>query len=197
MSEKEKNTIPNIWTARENLLHLYRVLSVALGMLAVSMLVVTLVVSFRDPILVIRSEGLQEFYPSSRARAVVEKNDVEAFSKRFLAALYVWPVFDAQALAKEIGPFAEEALISKVIETQIQKYGKDFKGKKISQAITFVNVHVMPDRVVCNFDRVLKIEGIPLLIPMEVTLSMIQGGATRLNSMGVYVSGILEREGAQ
>jgi len=196
MRKSEKNTIPNIWTARENLLHLYQVLAAGLGVLAVSMLIVTLVMCFRDPIVVMRSVSGQEFYPSERARAGVEKSDVEAFSKRFLEALYVWQVFDAQALAKEVGPYAEEALVSKIVDTQVQKYGRDFKGKKISQAITFVRVAVKEDRVTCSFDRVLKIEGIPLVIPMEVTLSMIQGGATRLNPMGVYVSGILEREGA-
>lgn len=197
MNDKLKNTIPNIWTAQENMIHFYRMLAIGLGVLAVILLVFATVASFRDPIVVIRSNAGQEFHPSSRASMSIEKQDVESVTRRFLDALYVWPEFSSQALAKGLGPYVEDALVEKIVETQAQKFGKDFKGKKLAQEITFVKVNVLDDRVVCTFDRVLKIEGIPLVIPTEVTLSMLRGSSTRENPMGVFVSGILENEGAK
>ncbi|MGE3263238.1 MAG: hypothetical protein AB7K68_15765 [Bacteriovoracia bacterium] len=197
MNEKSKNTIPNIWTAQENLIHFYRILSAGLGGLAVILLVVAVAFGFRDPIVVVKSDDAQEFFVSRRAPVSIEKKDVENITRRFLDALYVWPEFNGQALAKEIAPYAEEALVGKIVETQVLKYGKDFKGKKLAQELSFVNVTVQEDRVVCNFDRILKIEGIPLVIPTEVTLSMLRGSSTRENPMGVFVSGILENEGAK
>lgn len=197
MNERSKNTIPNIWTAQENLIHFYRVICVALGGLAVILLVVAVAFGFRDPIVVVKSQSEQEFFVSLRAPVSIEKKDVEKVTRRFLDALYVWPEFSAQALTKEITPYAEEALVEKIIEKQALKYGKDFKGKKLAQEITFVSVEVLEDRVVCSFDRILKIEGIPLVIPTEVTLSMLRGNSTRENPMGVFVSGILENEGAK
>lgn len=197
MNERSKNTIPNIWTAQENLIHFYRVICVALGGLAVILLVVAVAFGFRDPIVVVKSQSDQEFFVSLRAPVSIEKKDVEKVTRRFLDALYVWPEFSAQALTKEITPYAEEALVEKIIEKQAQKYGKDFRGKKLAQEITFVSVEVLEDRVVCSFDRILKIEGIPLVIPTEVTLSMLRGNSTRENPMGVFVSGILENEGAK
>ncbi len=194
---KEENSIPNIWKSQENLIHFYKRLSFALLGVAVLLLMFIFATFLRDPIVVVRGAVAQEFYPSKRIAAPLDKADVEAFSKRFLAALYVWSGFNGEKLAKEIAPLAEDALVEKVVVSQVQKYGKEFKDKKLAQAITFVSVEVMNDRVVCRFDRVLKIEGIPLVIPTEVTLSMLQGSQTALNPMGIYISGITEREGAK
>lgn len=193
----EENSIPNIWKAQENMIRFYKLLSIGLGVAVALLLVFVMMAFFRDPIVVVKGSAAQEFYPSSRAKTELQKSDVEMFSKRFLTALYVWSGFSGEKLAKEIAPLAEDALVAKIVETQSQKYGKQFKDKKLSQAITFVNVEVTDDRVVCRFDRVLKIEGIPLVIPTEVTLAMLQGSQTDLNPMGIYVSGITEREGAK
>lgn len=197
MSEKSKNTIPNIWTAQENLIHFHRMLSAGLGGLIAILLILTVIIGFRDPIVVVKSAAEQEFYPSSRSPVSIEKQDVENITRRFLDALYVWTEFNGQTLSKEIVPYMEEALVGKIVETQTQKYGKDFKGKKLAQEIAFVKIEVLEDRVVCSFDRILKIEGVPLVIPTQVTLSMLRGSSTRANPMGVFVSGILEHEGAK
>lgn len=193
----EENSIPNIWKAQENMIRFYKLLSIGLGGVVLLLLVFVLAAFFRDPIVVVKNGAVQEFYPSKRTKTAIEKADVEAFSKRFLTALYVWSEFNGQKVAREIAPLVEEALIPKIVDAQTQKYGKQFKDKKLSQAITFVNVEVLDDRVVCRFDRVLKIEGIPLVIPTEVSLAMLQGSQTELNPMGIYVSGIAERDGAK
>ncbi len=197
MNKKSENTIPNIWTAQENLIHFYKVLSAGLGALAFVLLVLASALSFRDPIVVVKSTTGQEFYPSTRGPVSIEKNDVENITRRFLSALYVWTEFNGQTLARDIAPYAEEALVGKIIESQSARYGKVFKGKKLAQEISFVKVTVLEDRVVCSFDRILKVEGVPLVIPTELTLSMLKASPTQQNPMGVFVSGILENEAAK
>ncbi len=194
---KLDNSIPNIWRAQEKVIHFYQRLSFALSGVAAVLLIFAIAATFRDPIVVVKSDATQEFYPSERLFAPIGKSDVEGFSRRFLAALYVWSGFSGEKIAKEITPFAESGLVTKVVDSQVQKYGREFKDKKLSQAITFLSIEVLDDRVVCRFDRVLKIENIPLVIPTEVTLSMLKGSQTALNPMGIYISGITEREGAK
>jgi hypothetical protein len=109
----------------------------------------------------------------------------------------IYQGLEGQQLAKEIAPFAEDGLVEKVLAGQSQKYAKELKGKRLAQSITFIKVKVLSDRVVCHFDRILKIEGMPLVIPTDVTLSMIEGRSTRLNPKGIYVGGIEEHEGAK
>ena len=189
-----KNTIPNIWTAQEKVLHLYKCLSLGLGVFGLTMAAVLMISYFQNPLVVVtKAEGV-EFYPSERKRARLEKPEVEAFTKRFLASLYVWSEFSGEKIARAIAPFSEEGLAPKVIGGQGQKYLKELGNKRLSQSLAFVEVSVLDDRVVCRFDRVLKIEGIPLVIPTEVTLSLTQGEPTRLNPMGIYVGGIKESE---
>ena len=197
MNENKQNTIPNIWTAQENLLHFYRLLTAGLGLLAVFMLILTAVIYFRDPIVVVKSATKHEFYPSSRGQVSVDKVDVEDFTKQFLEALYVWPEFKEGSLVKEISPFAEEGLVSKVIDAQVAKYGKTLKDKKLEQSLAFVKIKVLDDRVTARFLKILLIEGTPLTVPTEVTISMIQGTPTRANPMGIFVAGIVEHEGAK
>lgn len=192
-----KNSIPNIWTAQEKVTHLYKILALGLGIFSFAIMVALIAERFQNPIVVVRSENSQEFYPTERQRASLEKADIEIFTKRFLVSLYTWKEFNAANTARDIAPFAESGLVTKVTEGQNQKYAKELKGKRLAQAITFVRVDVMETQVVAYFDRVLKIEGIPLIIPTEVTLSMVQGDPTRLNPMGIYVSGITETDGAK
>lgn len=192
-----KNSVPSIWTAQEKVIHVYRLLSFGLGAFALIMGGISVVQSFRNPIVVVRSTDVQEFYPTVRKRAPLEKVDVETFTKRFLSSLYVWDNFNGESLAREIAPFTDAKLVQKIIDAQTQKYVKELKGKRVEQAVTFVRVSVLDDRVTCRFDRVLKIEGIPLVIPTDVTFSMVQGDPTRLNPMGIYISGITESDSAR
>lgn len=192
-----KNSIPNIWTAQEKVLHLFRIATLALAAVSIIVIGFLTVQPFRNPMVIVRSQTTQEFYPTERKPAQIEKSDVETFTKQFLANLYAWNDFDGVKVARAIGPFSEEALVSKVINAQSQRYVKELKGKRLTQAITFVEVKVLDDRVNCRFDRVLKIEGIPLVIPTEVSLSLVQGDATYLNPMGIYVTAILENHNAK
>jgi hypothetical protein len=192
-----KNTISNIWTAQERVLHLYKLLSFGMGILALVLVAVLAGQGFRNPIVVVKSGERQEFYPTNRLRTPLAKVDVEDFTRKFLSSLYVWNEFNPVTLVKEISPYVDENLIPKFVEAQSQRYLKELKGKNLQQAITFVKVEVQNDRVVCTFDRVLKIEGIPLIIPSAVTLWMTQGEPTQFNPMGIYITSITESDSAK
>lgn len=192
-----KNTIPNIWTAQEKVLHLYKLISLAACVFAVMMGVALIASHFKNPFVVIAKNHDVEFYPTQRTAVPLEKAAVEQFTKQFLVSLYVWGEFNSEKIARSISPFTEGALADKVIGTQSQKYLKDLGGKHLAQSLAFVEVSVLADRVVCKFDRILKIQGIPLIIPTETTLSLIQGDQTDFNPMGIYVGGIKETENAK
>ena len=196
IQNKSENTVPNIWTAQENLIHFYKMVSLGLGFLVLIVLVFTAMAYFRDPIVVVKQGAVQEFYGAARQDIKVEKEDVESFTKNYLTALYRWSEFNPKKLAGEITPFSEEGLVPKVMASQTHKLGK-LQDKKLSQDLAFVSVQILADRVTASFLRVLRIEGIPLVVPTELTLSLIEGARTRFNPMGIYVAGIMENERAQ
>lgn len=198
MSEnKLKNTIPNIWEAQENTIHLYKIISLTLGAILLSAVGFIGISYFKNPIVILQSDSKIEYYPTIRKPIEVGKAEVEAFTKRFLSALYVWPDYKADRIQKEVAPFVEEELLIKLMEVHNQKYTKDLKDKNLSQAITFVEVEVLNDKVVARFDRILKLEGVPLVVPTEISLNMIKGPATSLNPVGIYITGVTENEGSK
>jgi hypothetical protein len=194
---KTENTVPNIWEAQENTIYLYKIISLTLGAVLVSALGFIAISYFKNPIVIVQSPDKIEYYPSLRKTIEVGKPEVESFTKEFLTALYVWPDYNADRLKKEIAPFVEEELLGKLIDAQNQKYEKDLKGKKLSQAITFIEIEVLGDKVVARFDRILKLEGVPLVVPTEITLNMLKGSSSHPNPMGIYITGVTENEGAK
>jgi len=194
-NKKIENTVPNIWTAQENTIHFYKMVSVGLGAVVLVLFLSLLISLFRDPIVVVRNGSEQEFYIAERTKAPIGKPEVEKFTKEFIRALYVWKGFDLSQLRKEVSIFAEEDLLKKLMEAQGQRYIKELKNKKMSQAVTSIEVEVLNDKVVARFDRLLKIEGVPIVIPTQVILSMIQGSQSSANPMGIYISGMIENEG--
>lgn len=195
--KKNENSVPNIWTAQENVLHFYKMASAGLGVLALILMGALIISCFRDPIVVVKTESELEYYPSERTKVVLGTPEVQKFTKEFIAALYVWSGFNAEKLRKEVSIYVEESLLEKLMAAQTQRYVKELKSKKMSQAVTSIEVEVLADKVVARFDRLLKIEGVPIVVPTELTLLMIQGSQTRVNPMGIYISGILEHEGAK
>ena len=100
-----KNTIPNIWTAQEKVLHLYKLISVAACIFAIAMGIALIVSQFKNPFVVVAKNHEVEFYPTARIAVPVEKAEIEQFTKQFLATLYVWNEFNGDRIAKSISPF--------------------------------------------------------------------------------------------
>ena len=192
-----KKTVPDIWASQENLIRVFKLATMSLGGLVVALIIAVVAVSLRAPLVVVDKLDHHNFYPASHRDVQPTREDIQAFSEDFLDALYVWGSFDAETLRASIAPFVDADLAQKIIDAQSSRYSKELKGKKLEEALTFVKVEVLSDRVVCRMDRVLKISGLPLVIPTELTLSMIQAAKTRINPMGIYIVGITEREGAK
>jgi hypothetical protein len=193
---KQENSVSNIWAVQENLIHFYKMVALGSSVAALFILIFTITTYFRDPIVVVRTGSAQEFYATARSEVSVDKKDIDNFIREYLKALYVWESFDPDTLASQIKPYSEEALVPKVLATQTQKFGR-IGDKKISQDISFVKVTVLETKVTCSFLRILKVEGIPLVVPTQLSFALIQGSRTTANPMGVYVAGINETENAK
>lgn len=191
------NSVPNIWAAQEQELRIYKWIACGLGVFIALLFTFLMVFSMRDPLVVVEKQGRHDFHQPIRQNPKIDKSDIEEFSKGFLSLFYVWDKLDGNTLARQISPFVEPALLQKIVDAQAGRYTKELKGKKLAQDLAFVRIQVLSDRIVCRFDRVMKIEGLPLVIPTDLTLSLVQGESTHANPMGVYVAGITEHEGAK
>lgn len=193
----DKNSVPNIWSAQENVIRTYKMTSLGLGAVVIILILGLIAQMYQNPVVVVRSGSDQEFYIGQRQPVAIGKPEVEAFTRNFLKELFEWDVFNGDLLGRTLSPFVSAALTDKIVGAQQQRYVKDLKGKKVAQSIASVVVDVQDTKVVCRLDRILRIEGVPLVIPTEITLTMEQGPKTRLNRMGIYITGILENTSAK
>ena len=53
---------------------------------------------------------------------------------------------------------------------------------------------VTEEKAQVTFDRIIRVEGVPVLAPMELEFELIKGKATRWNPQGLYINGITQKE---
>lgn len=149
---------------------------------------------FSDPIVVVQSENSQSYYGGKRANVSISEKAVEGFVADFLKRRYEWTELDPMTMRKSLSPIVTDGLNAKLFELVTYLKDKEFQGKKTSQSIVNIEVNVTDDKVIASFDKLLKIEGIPIPVPTTVSLNIIKGSANVWNPIGLYVNGIKEHQ---
>lgn len=152
-------------------------------------------ISFQSPLVILASGHEKRYYQTERKQDSITEKDVENFIRGFLDQLFTWDQLAPEVILKQVSPLVTSGLLERIRQELIQKTEKDFKGKSLSQDIVGVKIRVTPKEVIASFDKVLKINGVSLVIPTQMAFNIIGGGSTRWNPMGLYVNGLVEHEG--
>lgn len=160
------------------------------------LIVVIVAVSLQDPFVVIWEEGGKKTYALARRKAdSITESDIQSFMLAFLRQLLEWEKLDTDAILHQVSPLVTQGLLERLKQELTQKTEKEFRGKLLSQAITNVKIIVTEKDVIATFDKVIRIDGIPLVVSSEIAFNLIRGSQSRWNPMGLYVNGMIEREG--
>ena len=92
-----------------------------------------------------------------------------------------WSEFNATVIVKNIHPFATDGLREKLKNYFTKKLQKEFKGKRVTQDIANLKVIVSKKHVIASFDKVLRVNNIPLVVPTELSFELIKGDVTNWN----------------
>lgn len=179
------------------MLHLHRTINYVAGGVAAVLIVVILVMAFQSPLVVVVDAGAKRYVRSERRADEITEKDVENFVRDFLGQMFTWPKLVPETILQQVAPLATSGLLDRIKGALVQRSEKDFKGKTLSQDVANVRVSVTEKNVIASFDKVLRIDGVPLVIPTELSFSIVRGSSTRWNPMGLYVNGLVEHEGAK
>lgn len=149
----------------------------------------------RGPVVVIADGHSQVYLKGEYKGLTVDKKAVAQFLKEFLKARYEWKELSSDLIYRQISPLSTTAFRDKIVTTVKELLKKDFKDKKVSQSITNISIKVDKERVFASFDKLIRIEGIPLPIPTQAVFQLTTGSRTQWNPVGLYVNGIIEHEG--
>ncbi len=179
------------------MLHLHRILNAVAGGVVAILIIVIVVMSFQSP-LVIVTDGFDKHYHQTERKAdSITEKDVENFVRDFMDQLFNWDQLAPEVILRQVSPLVTSGLLDRIRLELSQKVEKDFKGKTLSQEIVRIKIQVTSKEVIASFEKVLKINGVSLVIPTQMAFNIIRGSSTRWNPMGLYVNGLIEHEGTK
>lgn len=177
------------------MLYLHRVLNSVAGGVISFLVLVLVAVAFQSPLVIVMDDGQKLYAQSERKSDSLTEKDVEKFIRDFLQQMFNWEKLDPDLITRQVSPLVTSGLFNRITQELIQRTEKDFKGKSLSQAIANVKITVTEKNVIATFDKVLRIDGVPLVVPSEMAINIVRGSSTRWNPMGLYVNGLIEHEG--
>lgn len=190
----KKDSALRVWTDVNSLLRTHKLLNLGLILVCLLQLFIIALLYFADPIVVIKEDGKQRYFTGRKASLPISEEAVEEFVKGFLRIRYEWNTLDPKAKQKSLSPVVTDGLQQKLFKLLIHLKDKEFQGKKTSQSIVNVEVSVTKEKVVASFDKLLRIENVPIPVPTTVSLNIIKGTPNVWNPIGLLVNGIIEHQ---
>lgn len=201
-----ENTKPNVrghdvpvnhWMNMNKKLQHSRWVLMGLSGLSLILFLILVVGYFRAPLVILEDQGRTSFHVPQYRSVNINKGALEEFVTEFIYTLYDWKELNPGEISKKIEPYTTSGLVERIRAQFIEQKEKIFKDKKISQGVASVTVKITDTQIVAVFDKILRINGIPLVIPSEIALVIGKSSSTRSNPMGLYINGIIEHEGSE
>ena len=190
---KKPNAL-RVWTDINSLLRTHKLIN--LGLVAVCVLQVFVIgwMYVADPIVVIKDGEQQQYLAGQRESLPISEAAVAEFVRKFLCIRYEWDNLDPQAKRQSLSPIVTSGLQQKLFKLLTHLKNNEFQGKETSQAIVNINISVTKEKVVAGFDKLLRLEGVPIPVPTTVSLHIIQGTPNIWNPIGLLVNGVIEHQ---
>lgn len=151
--------------------------------------------SSTDPIVVVDKCDEKTFHEGSRQPIKLGDDDIRRFIERWIRLRYTWKSPDSGAMLRAIEPVSTDGFRSKVSEFLAkQKTTQGGKEQQVEESVANIEVALSEKDAIASFDRIVRINGIPIVVPSQVSLQIVQGKINRWNPLGLYVNGALEHE---
>ena len=185
-----KQTLNN-WLNLNNKKVFYQYLALISVLTSLILAMIVLTQLDQAPIVVIQ-EGEKRIYKvGSLANYELTENDVKNFVTHFIESRYSWTEFHPQKILEKIVCLTTRGFRQKLIPV-LGKTKHNEQDKRVEQYAAFIHPKLGDTQTMVTFDKVLRIDGIPLATPTKIALSIIQGEFTPCNPVGLYVHGLTE-----
>ena len=143
------------------------------------------------PIVVIQENEKRVYQVGNPKGYELTEGDVKNFVARFIKSRYNWTEFHPQKILEKITCLTTRGFRQKLAPV-LGEIKHDEQDKRVEQYAAFIRPILGDTQTIVNFDRVLRIDGIPLATPTKMALDIIQGEFTPCNPVGLYVHGATE-----
>ena len=169
---------------------------IALGSLLLSLVlsIIVLVQGERKPIVVIDKGETRAYTTGDREGYRLSEEDVKGFIASYVKKRYSWAEFEPKEMVENLSCTTTEGFRAKLEKALGNIKHESGEAETVEQYAAFINPRLEGDRSFATFDRILRINGIPLATLGEISLDIVQGKRTDCNPVGLYVNGTTEYE---
>ena len=187
-------TPSNQWTGLARTVNILKTVILALSIVIVA-LTAALGLEMTKPPVVVTIDGEQRsFYIGRPAVLEVGEAEIKKKIRQFVKLRFEWRKLDPAKIIKDLAPLTTPGLNKKLFATLMELRDQKLQGKETNQTVTNLNVLITKERVVATFDKVLRVEGIPLVVPTQISFNIVQGKQTVWNAEGIYIHGLIEHQ---
>ncbi len=191
----ESSFSANQWVTLNRFLFIYKAVGVAVAGLCLILGVVCIFLANKSPVVILASENEYLYFQGRHSQVNLTETDIKRFVERFVTKYYNWHELNPDLIIKNIEPLATDGFKENTLANLKQRKEKEFLGKKIQQSVAGVSVQITKESTIAVFDVVLRVEGLPLIVPTQVAFQLIKGAQTEWNPMGLYVNSLNMHEG--
>ncbi|MBY0386310.1 hypothetical protein K2X05_14225 [bacterium] len=182
------------WISLNRVLMFYRYMSAVFIFLALGAWVMMAWSLLRDPFVVVMNQNERIWVESEKKDIPIEKEEIVEIIKRFIEKRYQWKKLNLDDVLHHIQPITTTGLLDKVKDDLVLFIKNDLSKKNFQQAVANIEVKVSNNAITASFDRVIRVDGLPLVAPLQLSLELIRGSRTRFNPIGLYINGIIEHQ---
>lgn len=190
MKSNNNKTVDN-WKAINKSLFLYKVIGIGAILVGLFSSMTSLYLVNADPIIAMVKNDRKTYIQGSKNTFTVTSEDVEDFVIRYTHTRYDWKEFDPMRILKDLECITTKTYRKKLLKLLGEEKHNN-KDEKIEQYISYVRPVLGKNEAHASFDRVIRINNIPIIVPTELDLTIIQDVKTRCNPTGLYVNGATE-----
>lgn len=179
------------WLALNRIAYSYKVICFSLAGCLILTLSILAYVATLPPVVIEKSGENIERYSSTRKSTDIGKNEIEKFVIAFIKANYEWEKLDKNIMMNNIHPFVTADFLN-LIKSKTKKDSKP--APEYRQYVGNIKVSVTDKEVVSQFDRIIRLKGIPFISVTQISLQIIKDSPNKWNPLGLYVNGLIEHE---
>jgi hypothetical protein len=182
------------WSGVQTILQFQKRLIVALVGLAGFLALLMIVSGDPKPIVVEKRNSIFESLEVRREPIAASEQAVGELVSQFVRLRYEWPTFNPEMIVKQLEPITTEGLRVKLVQEFGSKAHENKEGNSVEQSVSRIRPSVSEKAVLATFDRILRVNNVPLVIPTQISILLSEGPKTSLNPLGLYVNGVIEHE---
>jgi len=182
------------WISLNRLMSFYRGIGVFFFLVSMISWIMMGFFLLKDPIVVVLSQKDKIWIHGENKKVPIEKEDIIEIVKKFIEHRYQWKKINLTEMFQNIHPMTTSGLFSKIEDDVTNFVKKEMKDKRFSQTVSNIEVKILKNSITASFDRIIRINELPLIAPLELSLEIVSGSRTPLNPIGLYVNGIIEHQ---